>query len=110
MDRNLVRRVEVVFPIEQADLKARVIDEILALSLADNAKARELLSDGTYKRLSPASGKSAVRSQQRFLELASESERRQALVPGTEPLPATGANGASLPKVVKRTSKPRRGS
>src|SRR6201999_395978 len=40
MDRNLSRRVEVVFPIEQADLKQRVID-ILRTTLADNVKARE---------------------------------------------------------------------
>ena len=31
MDRNLSRRVEVVFPIEQPDLKQRLIDEILAI-------------------------------------------------------------------------------
>ena len=47
MDRNLSRRVEVVFPIEQPDLKQRLIDEILATTLADNVKARELLPDGT---------------------------------------------------------------
>ena len=47
MDRNLSRRVEVVFPIEQPDLKQRLIREILATSLADNVKARELLPDGT---------------------------------------------------------------
>ena len=39
MDRNLSRRVEVVFPIEQAELKQRLINEILATSLADNIKA-----------------------------------------------------------------------
>jgi len=110
MDRNLVRRVEVVFPIEQADLKARLIDEILAISLSDNVKARELLADGTYRRIAPAAGQPSVRSQQKFLDLASESDRRQALVVGTEPAPTAGANGAALPKVVKRTSKPRRGT
>src|SRR5262245_33219842 len=43
MDRNLSRRVEVVFPIEQPDLKQRLIAEVLATSLADNVKARLLL-------------------------------------------------------------------
>src|SRR5207249_9654830 len=43
MDRNLSRRVEVVWPIEQPDLKQRLIQEMLATSLADNVKARELL-------------------------------------------------------------------
>src|SRR5262249_37931590 len=51
MDRNLSRRVEVVFPIEQPNLKQRLIREILATSLADNVKARELLPDATWKRL-----------------------------------------------------------
>src|SRR5204863_5569655 len=51
MDRNLSRRVEVVFPIEQPDLKQRLIDEILAISLVDNVKARELLPDARYQRV-----------------------------------------------------------
>ncbi|MGL4421556.1 MAG: polyphosphate kinase 1 [Gemmataceae bacterium] len=73
MDRNLIRRVEVVFPVEQADLKARVIDEILQTSLLDNVKARVLQSDGTYVRAVPVGGEATVRSQVRFLELAAKS-------------------------------------
>ncbi len=109
MDRNLLRRVEVVFPIEQADLKARLIDEVLAISLADNVKARELQPDGSYVRVRPAPGQPAVRSQQRFLELAAEAERRLAAPPGSgaEPAPAPGANGTPAPKVAKR-SRPKR--
>src|SRR5262249_40990846 len=42
MDRNLSRRVEVVFPVEVPDLKQRLIRELLTVSLADNTKAREL--------------------------------------------------------------------
>ncbi len=70
MDRNLSRRVEVVFPIEQPDLKQRLIDEILATCLADNVKARELSADGTYRRVEARPGQPRVRSQERFLELA----------------------------------------
>jgi polyphosphate kinase len=81
MDRNLSRRVEVVFPIEQPDLKQRLIEEILKTTLADNVKARELLPDGTYRRVTPAPGEPAVRSQQRFLQLAEESAARQAAEP-----------------------------
>lgn len=80
MDRNLSRRVEVVFPIEQPDLKARVID-VLKTTLADNVKARELQPDGTYRRVKPADGEPAVRSQLRFLEQAAESASRQAAGP-----------------------------
>jgi polyphosphate kinase len=72
MDRNLRRRVEVVFPIEAPDLKKRLIEEILAVSLADNTKARELLSDGSYRRLQPGPEQPRVRSQERFVELAAQ--------------------------------------
>ncbi|MCU0705132.1 MAG: polyphosphate kinase 1 [Fimbriiglobus sp.] len=85
MDRNLSRRVEVVFPVEQADLKARMIDEVLAISLADTAKARQLLPDGTYQRVTPEAGQTPVRSQTRFLELAAEAERRQSALTTTVP-------------------------
>jgi polyphosphate kinase len=77
MDRNLSRRVEVVFPIEQADLKQRVI-EILKVTLGDNVKARELLPDGVYRRVKPSEGTPTLRSQQRFLELAAEAGNRPA--------------------------------
>jgi polyphosphate kinase len=77
MDRNLSRRVEVVFPIEQADLKKRLIDEILAISLADNVKARELLPDGSYRRLTPNAGEELVRSQEKFLQLAAANAARR---------------------------------
>ncbi len=70
MDRNLKRRVEVVFPIEDPALKQRVITDMLAISLADNVKARQLLPDGSYRRVQPAPGQPPLRSQERFLELA----------------------------------------
>ncbi len=76
MDRNLSRRVEVVWPVEQADLKKRLIDEVLAISLADNVKARELLPDGSYRRVVAQPGQPRVRSQERFMELAAQNVGR----------------------------------
>jgi polyphosphate kinase len=76
MDRNLSRRVEVVFPIEQPDLKKRLIDEVLSLSLGDNVKARQLLPDGSYRRVEAKPGQPRVRSQERFLEQAGTLARR----------------------------------
>ncbi len=71
MPRNFVRRVEIAFPVEDAALKARVRDEILAVQLADNVKTRVLRSDGTYERVGPTvKGEEAIRSQMRFSELA----------------------------------------
>ena len=77
MDRNLSRRVEVVFPIEQPDLKQRLIDEVLATSLADTAKARLLLADGSYRRVERPIDGPPLRSQERFLELAAASAARR---------------------------------
>jgi polyphosphate kinase len=86
MDRNLSRRVEVVFPIEPLELKQRLIREMLATSLADNAKARLLLPDGSYQRIKPADPHMRVRSQERFLEIAAQNAAR-ALVDNQPPPP-----------------------
>jgi polyphosphate kinase len=77
MDRNLSRRVEVVFPIEAPELRQRLIREILAASLADNAKARELLPDGRYRRIAAEPGQPCLRSQEAFLEMAALNAARR---------------------------------
>ncbi|HZT83445.1 MAG TPA: polyphosphate kinase 1 [Gemmataceae bacterium] len=77
MDRNLSRRVEVVWPVEQPDLKQRLIREVIGTVLADNVKARLLLPDGTYRRLAPENGQPRVRSQERFLEIAAQNAARR---------------------------------
>jgi polyphosphate kinase len=53
MDRNFFRRVEVAFPIEDRQLRARVVKEALENYLADNTQAWVLRSDGSYERLTP---------------------------------------------------------
>jgi polyphosphate kinase len=50
MLRNLDRRVEVLFPIKDRELRARVRDSILRVSLEDTAKSWQLLPDGSYQR------------------------------------------------------------
>ncbi len=50
MDRNLLRRVEVAFPLLDARLKKRVIQEGLIEHLRDNASAWLMDSDGRYQR------------------------------------------------------------
>ncbi len=76
MDRNLSRRVEVVFPIEPTELKQRLIREILATSLADNTKARLLMPDGRYERIHPIDDQRRVHSQECFLKMAVENAGR----------------------------------
>lgn len=53
MPRNLDRRVEVVAPVENANLKSYLKSEYLAAYLRDNVKARELMPDGFYRRVTP---------------------------------------------------------
>jgi polyphosphate kinase len=68
MPRNLDRRVETIFPVNDDALKARLLDEILAVSMMDNLKARELQPDGSYIRLAPRDGERPVDSQAWFLD------------------------------------------
>jgi polyphosphate kinase len=68
MPRNFHRRVEVMVPIEDPALRARLID-ILSVSVADNVKAWALQSDGSYVRALAKPGVPLVRSQQRFIEM-----------------------------------------
>jgi polyphosphate kinase len=55
MPRNLDSRVELVAPIEDEGLRAELLD-VLERSLADNANAWELGSDGQWTRLAPPEG------------------------------------------------------
>ncbi|MBI1381023.1 MAG: polyphosphate kinase 1 [Planctomycetaceae bacterium] len=57
MARNFYRRVESAIPVEDPDLKARVIAEGLEGVLEDNQQAWVLQSDGTYKRQRPGRAK-----------------------------------------------------
>ncbi len=70
MPRNFHRRVEVMAPIEDPQLKQRVLDEVLGLGLRDNVKARQLESDGTYVPVPLQLDGQAVRSQMVALETA----------------------------------------
>ena len=49
MQRNLDRRVEIAFPIENQKLKDELLRTIVKVSLKDNVKARILQPDGSYK-------------------------------------------------------------
>ena len=76
MPRNFHRRVEILFPIEDPQIKRRVIDEVLGVTLEDDVKASEMLPDGSYRRVHPATQAAPLRSQSRFLKLARESADR----------------------------------
>ena len=67
MQRNLDRRVEVLFPVRQASLCDRIQREILATYLADTVKARRMNSDGTYTRMRVRRTGTAINSQEKLL-------------------------------------------
>jgi polyphosphate kinase len=72
MPRNFHRRVEVMVPIVDPDIKTRLMTEIINISRADNVKSWVLRSDGSYARITPAIGEIPLRAQSRFIELARE--------------------------------------
>jgi polyphosphate kinase len=70
MPRNLDLRVELMFPVEQKDLKKRIV-HILTTCLQDTGKAHILKSDGTYEKRRPSGGsKKIFRSQRVFYDRA----------------------------------------
>lgn len=68
MQRNLDRRIEALFPIDNPHLRRRVV-EIVNLDLEDDSSSWNLLSNGEW--LKPG-GSSEIRAQDKFQELAIE--------------------------------------
>jgi polyphosphate kinase len=67
LPRNMFRRIELAFPVEDGNLRERIIREILEVTLEDNTKARILQSDGTHIR--PTSADAPRRSQSDFVAI-----------------------------------------
>ncbi len=70
MPRNLDRRVEIVFPVEDEQIQEEVI-HILDLEFQDNVKAHVLQPDGTYVKPDKR-GKTLINSQMEFCREAAE--------------------------------------
>lgn len=68
MPRNLDKRVEILFPVENPKLMEEV-RHILDIQMADNVKAHVLSADGTYEKIDKR-GKVLLNSQQYFCEEA----------------------------------------
>ncbi len=67
MPRNLHKRVETLFPIEDRKLVKQIRDVILESYLKDEAKVRIMQSDGTYARSPRRGADDAFNSQEKFL-------------------------------------------
>jgi polyphosphate kinase len=65
MERNLMRRVEIVFPVLDPIIRDHIRNDVLFIYLADNVKARRLRPDGKYEWLTP--GDDAPIDSQRLL-------------------------------------------
>jgi polyphosphate kinase len=101
LPRNFFRRIELVFPIEDGVLRERLVNEILAISLADNSRARFLDSEGAYHQAVPANGDKRRRSQVEFMELASG--KAAAAAPASRRMRSRPTRGKVLEvKVAKR--------
>ena len=68
MPRNLDKRVEIVFPLLEDNIKKKAL-HILEVELADTVKARVMKPDGEYVRVDKR-GKELINSQEQFVEEA----------------------------------------
>jgi polyphosphate kinase len=71
MPRNLERRIELMFPVLQEDIKAQVRD-ILDAYTRDNSHAWELASGGAWARISSPKGEKPFSVQEYFLSNAAK--------------------------------------
>ena len=76
MERNFFRRIEAVFPVEDAALRRRVRAELLDIPLADEARAWWLQPGGAYQRRRQKS-RPGRRSQIEFMRLAGATAARR---------------------------------
>ena len=75
MPRNLDRRVEIVFPVEDESIKKEIL-HVLDLEFRDNVKAHILQPDGTYEKQDKR-GKVIVNSQMEFCKEAQAKAKKQ---------------------------------
>jgi len=78
MTRNLDKRVELMFPVEDAEHRTKVLNALRAM-FRDNVKARWLDPDGVYRKRKPGAGETPFRVQQYLQE---ESRRLSSLARG----------------------------
>ena len=91
MPRNLNRRVEADFPVQDKKLVRVLRDEILGTYLKDKVKARHMNSDGKYVRDPDFQKKGALNSQETLIERAT---KRQTLAPASRTKPTLSATAS----------------
>jgi polyphosphate kinase len=77
MPRNLDRRVETLFPVDDARLLRAIRDRILKVHLEDNVQAWQLLPDGSYERRQPDPEDEPLNSQMWMVRHRGEWDREE---------------------------------
>lgn len=67
MPRNFYRRIELMFPLEDPELRRRITEEFLPMLWRDNVDARELRSNGAYERVTAAPDEPRSAAQATFI-------------------------------------------
>jgi polyphosphate kinase len=98
MGRNLYERCEVVFPVQEPELKRRLREEILEAYLRDNVKARLLKADGSYVR-APRGG-SAFSAQDWLMQLS----HAQTQTSTTSSNPAPAGSTPAAPRAPRKAA------
>ena len=73
MERNLEKRVELFFPVQDEKIRAKLRDNLNSY-FKDNCQASVLNNDGTWTRLSPPAGEKPFRIQKEMLSIAAMEE------------------------------------
>ncbi|WP_082605566.1 polyphosphate kinase 1 [Curvibacter sp. PAE-UM] len=63
MNRNMLRRVELAWPVLDPLLRQRIVDECLVAAMGDTQGSWELQPDGRYTKVVPAAGRPAISAQ-----------------------------------------------
>ncbi|HNP31444.1 MAG TPA: polyphosphate kinase 1, partial [Nitrospirales bacterium] len=67
MPRNMDRRVEILFPIENPTLRTFIVETVLRPYLKDNMHTRQLQANGTYTRVKPLQNEAPFQAQDWFI-------------------------------------------
>ena len=98
MTRNTERRVEIAYPVTDPACR-RIVRHFMQLQLADNVKARQLTSEGTWGRVERSEDAQEVNCQEVLLAEAYEAARRAAR-PARNAQPAPAADQPSVPALA----------
>ena len=105
MPRNLDRRVEILFPVQDPRLRQAIVKDVLQIHLHDNVQARRLRSDGSYERLYAPPGAEGLDSQAWLVQHWKtrrewHTSQAQSRPRRGEPAPSPGPSGSSRDPAV----------